>query len=102
MTTTGGGQESGEPRYCVYRLENEWGEPFYVGCTMQPWGRYKRHLSMRQDEDPRKNAIIARILDAKMRPAFVIVADNLIQHAAFELETATTRKIGRLCLGTGH
>jgi hypothetical protein len=89
-------------RYCVYQLENEWGEPFWVGCTRQPpENRYKSHLSVSEFDNPLKNAIIARMIDAKMRPAFVIVADNLPMAAAFELERAAIAKIGRRCLGTG-
>jgi hypothetical protein len=75
--------------YCVYRLENEWGEPFYVGCTRQPGTRYKYHLSIGHNEDPRKNAIIARMLDAKMPP-------DLSYRRDFQLEGGLLRKIVRL------
>jgi hypothetical protein len=41
------------------------------------------------------------MLDAKMRPAFVIVADKLDRASALDLERKTISKIGRRCLGTG-
>jgi hypothetical protein len=70
-----------EPTYSVYRLENEWGEPFYVGCALRAWTRYRAHLN-ESGFNFRKDRIIAHMLDAKMRPAFIIIAHNLTKSAA--------------------
>jgi hypothetical protein len=91
--------------YYVYCLDDEYGEPFYVGCSNSEQ-RYSNHLKFAKSALARnvqidKNKIILRMRDAGLEPGFYKIADGLTQDEGYALERETITKIGRLLLGTG-
>jgi integrase len=91
--------------YYVYCLDDENGEPFYVGCTNSE-KRYSDHLKYARNQLSRnvqteKNKTIIRMLDAGQKPGFRKIALGLTIDDGYALERETIARIGRLLLGTG-